>query len=63
MSGRAPVHLSLTIGRADEFKNLLKDSHSEVRQLIGNPESAVYSTEAGTKVAQAYKGMGRLYDR
>lgn len=65
MSGRAPVRKppaqGLTIGRADEFKTLLKDSHSEVRQLIGNPESAVYSTEEGTKVAQAYMGAWAGY--
>ena len=58
MAGRAPVRKppdqKFTMGRADEFKTLLKDSHSNVRTLIGNPESAVYSTEAGTKVAQAY---------
>ncbi len=58
MAGRMPTRTApttaLTVGKQDETRAILVDSHSSIRDVIKNQDSSIYATEDGRKLAQSY---------
>ncbi len=65
LAGKLPTRSESTMGISvqgpDALKGVIKDTHASVRAIIASPDSPIYSTENGKKLAGTYMTAHRDY--